>query len=215
LLKLPALNLTKLALTATASKFSNPVLNHLPGSAMNLTSALPLLMVVGLSLGPALAATPPGSYTPFTATGTVVSNHDGDTFKLATPDHGLLTIRFSGMDTPETGQAYWKSARRALARLVKDQPITVHCYKKNRDREVCRVFAGKEGQEQDVGLEMVKLGMAWHAFQFAHEQTEAERVAYKAAEEQARLAKVGIWAEPDPMAPWECRKLRKAGQKCR
>lgn len=181
---------------------------------MNLTSALPLLMVVGLSLGPALAATP-GSYTAFTATGSVIANHDGDTFKLQTPDHGLLTIRFSGMDTPETGQAFWKSARRALSGLVRGQQVTVHCYKKNRDRDVCRVFAGPVNRELDVGLEMVKLGMAWHAFQFAHEQTEAERVAYTTAEKEARLGRVGIWAEPDPQPPWECRKLRKAGQKCR
>lgn len=174
-----------------------------------------LLALTLLSSAPSASAAPSSSYTPFTATGSVVSNHDGDTFKLQTPDHGLLTIRFSGIDTPETGQAFWKSARRELARLVKDQPVTVRCYKKSHDRDVCRVFAGPVNREQDVGLEMVRQGMAWHAFQFAHEQTEAERAAYTAAEEKARLAKVGLWADPDPMPPWECRSLRRAGQKCR
>jgi endonuclease YncB( thermonuclease family) len=182
---------------------------------VNLTATLPLLMIVCLSTGPALAAAPSSSYTPFTATGSVVSNHDGDTLKLQTPDRGLLTIRFSGMDTPETGQAFWKSARRALAHLVEDQQVTVNCYKKSHDRDVCSVFAGPVNQKQDVGLEMVKLGMAWHAFQFAHEQTTGEREAYKSAEENARQEQLGLWAEPIPMAPWECRKLRKAGQKCR
>ena len=121
------------------------------------------------------------------------------------------------MDTPETGQAFWKSARRELARLVSEKPVTVHCYKKSHDREVCRVFAGTGSRERDVGLEMVKLGMAWHAFQFANEQTETERVAYKTAEEQARLGRVGLWSEPDPMAPWECRKIRRSGlrEQCR
>ena len=117
----------------------------------------------------------------------MVSNHDGDTFKLQTPDQGILTIRFSGIDTPETGQAFWKSARRALAGLVNGAPVTVRCYKKSHDRDVCRVFAGTGNREQDVGLEMVRLGMAWHAFQFTHEQTTGEREAYKAAEEKARL----------------------------
>lgn len=155
------------------------------------------------------------SYVPFETTGEVISNHDGDTFKLQTPDQGVLTVRFSGMDTPETGQAYWKSARRALSGLVRGQPVTVHCYKKSHDRDVCRVFAGTGNRVLDVGLEMVKAGMAWHAFQFVREQTEAERVAYTEAETRARHAKVGLWAESDPMPPWECRKLRKAGQKCR
>jgi endonuclease YncB( thermonuclease family) len=72
-----------------------------------------------------------------------------------------------------------------------------------------------DGRDRDVGLEMVRQGMAWHAFQFAHEQTEAERVAYKTAEEQARLGRVSLWSEPNPQPPWECRSLRRAGQKCR
>jgi len=48
---------------------------------------------------------------PFTATGSVIKNHDGDTIKLQTPDRGLLTVRFAGSDTPETGQAYWRESR--------------------------------------------------------------------------------------------------------
>ena len=113
------------------------------------------------------------------------------------------------MDTPETGQAFWKSARRELARLVENQLVTVHCYKKSHDRDVCKVFAGKE--RVDVGLEMVRQGMAWYAFQFAHEQSASERDAYKAAEAHARQERLGLWAEPDPMPPWECRKIRRAG----
>jgi len=159
----------------------------------------------------ALAA--PDNYAPFTATGSVIANHDGDTFKLQTQDHGILTIRFSGSDTPETGQSFWKSARRSLAGLVRGQPVTVRCYKKSHERDVCRVFAGTANL--DVGLEMVRLGMAWHAFQFAHEQTDAERVAYRAAEEGARSQRLGLWTEPDPQPPWACRRFRRAGQKCR
>ena len=182
---------------------------------MSATSWLGSTVVLVLTLacsGPALAATP-GSYTPFTATGSVIANHDGDTFKLQTQDRGLLTIRFSGSDTPETGQAYWKSARRELARLVSGQPVTVHCYKKSHDREVCKVFTG----QTDMGLEMVRHGMAWYAFQYAAELTTTEQLAYRSAEEKARLAKAGLWAEPDPQSPWECRKIRRAGlrQKCR
>jgi endonuclease YncB( thermonuclease family) len=184
-----------------------------PARTKRFQALLGYVLVVLACSGPALAATPSSSYTPFTATGTVVSNHDGDTFKLQTPDRDILTIRFSGIDTPETGQAFWKSARRSLAGLVRGQPVTVRCYKKSHERDVCRVFAGTASL--DVGLEIVRLGMAWHAFQFAHEQTEDERVAYKTAEEQARLGRVGLWSEPDPMAPWECRRLRRAGQKCR
>ena len=155
-------------------------------------------MVVCLSTGPALAAAPSSSYTPFTATGSVIANHDGDTFKLQTPDHGILTIRFSGIDTPETGQAFWKSARRALAGLVKARQSPSAATREWHGRDVCKVFTGKGHRKTDVGFEMVSRGMAWYAFQYAAELTTAEQLAYSAAEEKARLAKVGLWAEPDP-----------------
>lgn len=170
-----------------------------------------LIALTLLSSGPALSAAPSSSYTPFTATGSVIANHDGDTFKLQTQGHGILTVRFSGIDTPETGQSFWKSARRALARLVKDQQVTVNCYKKSHDRDVCHVFMGR----MDIGLEMVKLGMAWYAFQYAAELSPSARQAYAQAERDAKEGRLGFWAQPDPMPPWECRKLRKAGQKCR
>jgi endonuclease YncB( thermonuclease family) len=62
---------------------------------------------------------------------------------------------------------------------------------------------------------MVKAGMAWHAFQFAYEQSGSEREAYRAAEERARGLHLGLWAQPGPMVPWQCRASRRAGQKCR
>ncbi len=56
----------------------------------------------------------PGPHAPFEAKGKVIKNHDGDTIKLSTSDRELLTVRLSGADTPESGQAYWKAARDAL-----------------------------------------------------------------------------------------------------
>ena len=152
------------------------------------------------------------SYAPFTTTGTVIKNHDGDTIKLQTPDRGLLTIRFAASDTPETGQAYWKVARNVLRSPVVGKPVTASCYKRDRDkRDVCRVFVGA----MDIGLETVRRGVAWYAFQYGSELKESERHDYLAAEQLAREQRLGLWAEPDPMPPWECRKLRRAGQKCR
>ena len=119
-----------------------------------------LLALTLLSSSPALAAAPSSSYAPFTATGSVIANHDGDTFKLQTPDRGILTIRFSGIDTPETGQAFWKSARRSLAGLVRGQPVTVRCYKKSHERDVCRVFAGTARAGRGSGDGSLRNGVA-------------------------------------------------------
>ncbi len=66
-----------------------------------------------------------------------------------------------------------------------------------------------------LGWETVKRGVTWYAFQYGHELTATERQDYLAAEKLAREQRLGLWAEPDPMPPWVCRKLRKIGQKCR
>lgn len=154
----------------------------------------------------------PGPHEPFEVTGNVIKNHDGDTIKLQTADRGVIDVRFSGADTPETGQAYWRAARGFLREMVAGKPVTIWCYKKDMyEREVCHVSVGGK----DAGLTLVQQGYAWYAHMFAHELTASQQKAYPEAEEQAQLQRIGLWQDAEPMPPWECRKLRKAHQKCR
>jgi len=153
-----------------------------------------------------------GLHEPFEVTGSVIRNHDGDTITLRTDVRGIFNVRLSGADTPETGQAYWRVARDALFQLIADKPVTVRCYKQDwRKREVCH--ATVEGT--DPALLLVKEGLAWYAFMFSDELTPAMRNAYEKAEAEARQRRIGLWQEPEPMPPWECRKLRKVHQRCR
>lgn len=153
-----------------------------------------------------------GLHEPFEVIGSAIKNHDGDTITLKTDQRGIINVRLSGADTPETGQAYWRVARDALHRLIVDKPVTVRCYKQDwRKREACHAFV----DGIDPALVLVKQGLAWYAFMFADELTPAMRTVYEQAEEQARQQRIGLWQEPEPMPPWECRKLRKAHQRCR
>lgn len=159
-----------------------------------------------------LALAKPGPHPPFEVTGQVVKNHDGDTIKLDTAERGVLVIRLSGADTPETGQAYWKSARGFLKSMVAGKPTTAWCYKWDRhDREVCHVRVGN----RDLGQALIEDGYAWYAEQFASELSEAQRLAYSEGERRAQAQRLGLWQDADPMPPWECRKLKKARQHCR
>lgn len=173
--------------------------------------------ILGIVVALAVLVTAPSSareekYAPFITTGSVVKNHDGDTIHLNTSDHGVLTIRLSGADTPETGQSHWKAARDRLRERVASQAVTAECYKKDRHgRDVCHVFVG----ESDLGLEMIQSGYAWFASAFAKELNDRQQASYPAAESIARQERRGLWSEPDPMPPWECRRLRKLGDKCR
>lgn len=168
--------------------------------------------LIFLALWLPLANAKPGPHPPFEITGMVTHNPDGDTIDIQTADRGLVRVRFSGADTPETAQAFWKVARNHLSKVVKGQQTTAWCYKTDRyEREVCHVRVGS----LDVCLDLIQRGYGWYARMFSHELTNEQQAAYAAAEEQAQARKIGVWSLPDPMPPWECRKLRKAGQKCR
>lgn len=159
-----------------------------------------------------MAIAKPGPHPPFETTGVVTANHDGDTLKLQTADRGLLVVRLSAADTPETGQAYWRAARGHLRQLVSGKQTTVWCYKRDRnEREVCHVKV----DTQDVSEALIRQGYAWYAHMFGNEFSPEQREVYAQVEKDARAQRLRLWSDPDPMPPWECRKLRKAHQKCR
>lgn len=62
---------------------------------------------------------------------------------------------------------------------------------------------------------MLQRRMAWHTVKYRHEQPTAEQSAYAAAETAAKARGLGLWSEPSPQEPSECRDLRKQRQKCR
>lgn len=51
----------------------------------------------------------------------------------------------------------------------------------------------------DVNAEMVRVGMAW-----VYDKYVTDRSPY-ALQDAAKAARRGLWADPDPMPPWEWR----------
>jgi endonuclease YncB( thermonuclease family) len=80
---------------------------------------------------------------------------------------------------------------------------TVRVEWKKRDgygRIIGRIYLG----DWDISLEMVKDGMAWHYKKYSKEAALAD------AEKEARKARRGLWADKDPVPPWEWRRELKA-----
>lgn len=144
--------------------------------------------------------------------GHFVAAPDGDTLHVQTETRGLVKVRVAGIDTPERGQANWRVARTHLISFAENKQIALDCFKKDRyERSVCRVAVNGE----DLGASLVAAGLAWHYKRYESEQPPAERKLYAELEEFAKGKRIGIWQEPDPMAPDICRKERQAGRKCR
>ena len=136
------------------------------------------------------------------ATGRVVGVIDGDTLDILTAGFETLRVRLSGIDAPELGQAFGRNAKAALSSLVFARSVAIEWRKRDRyDRVVAKVtFEGR-----DIALEMLTLGMAWHYRQFESEQRVADRGRYQEAENRARAARRGLWADAVPVPPWEYR----------
>jgi endonuclease YncB( thermonuclease family) len=139
--------------------------------------------------------------------------HDGDTF-TCDPQGGVrpaVTVRPAGFDAPETGQAHWRASRDRL-RTLAGSGTQISCYKTDRyGREVCRVRAPNDS---DVVEEMLREGLGWHFLQYIAEETPDEQARYAKAERAARAAHRGLWSDSNPLAPWECRHMKRKHGHC-
>lgn len=67
--------------------------------------------------------------------------------------------------------------------------------------------------DRDANLAQVDAGLACWYRKYAKEQTALQRADYEAAENRARSASKGLWAEPGAVPPWDWRKERH-GDRC-
>ena len=135
--------------------------------------------------------------------GQVVKVLDGDTYDLLLEDNTTIRIRMDGIDAPEKGMPFSKKARKYLGDLCKNQTIKVEKTKEDHYGRILGFSYLEDGRE--LSREMLKAGYAWHYKQYNSDSELAD------LEEEARLAKRGLWQDKNPMAPWENRKLHRQG----
>ena len=138
-----------------------------------------------------------------TLTGRVVRITDGDTLVILDSSDAQHKIRLSGIDAPERGQAFGTKSKEHLSSSVAGKFVVVEYEKRDRSKRIVgKVLLSGE----DMNLEQIKAGLAWHYKKYQNEQTTADRVKYSDAEREARMAKRGLWQDANPMPPWDYRK---------
>lgn len=141
-----------------------------------------------------------------TISGRVVGISDGDTVTVLDSTNTQYKIRLSGIDAPEKKQAFGNVAKKTLSDLIYDKQVDVSYSKLDRyQRVVGKILLGS----QDVNLEMIKAGMAWHYKKYQKEQPFEDRLNYLQAEVAAKEQKRGLWADAEPIAPWDFRKQKR------
>jgi micrococcal nuclease len=126
----------------------------------------------------------------------VVGISDGDTMTLLV-DSKPLKIRLANIDAPEKKQAFGQRSKESLSDICWGTDATYETQAIDRyGRTVAVVFCN--GTE--ANKEQVRRGLAWKYTKYNKDQS------LPAIEAEARNAKFGLWADRDPVPPWEFRK---------
>ena len=131
-------------------------------------------------------------------TGQVVGVLDGDTLEVLNSHH-TERIRLSGIDCPEKGQAYGQKAKQTASALVFGKEVTLQTFGKDKYRRTIADVRLPDGS--NVNHALVKEGWCWWYRKYAPVNTTLERL-----EAEARESRMGLWADPHPVPPWEWRK---------
>lgn len=135
-----------------------------------------------------------------TLSGRVVKVTDGDTIQVLV-NGKAEKIRLAGIDCPEKKQPFGQAATRHTLKLAAQKIVTVQVETTDRyGRKVAEVFL-PEGQS--LNRELVRSGYAWWFRKYSTDQALGD------LETEARVARRGLWADSNPVAPWEWRKARR------
>lgn len=135
-----------------------------------------------------------------TLKGKVVRVADGDTLTVLDETQTQHKVRLNKIDAPEKKQAYGEASKKHLSQYVFGKDVKVEFEKRDRyGRILGIVYLGA----LDVNLQMVKDGYAWH-YKFYDKTT-----SYAEAEKEAREKKLGLWVDPNPVEPYQFRKMKR------
>ena len=140
---------------------------------------------------------PPANRSAGTHLWRVVGVHDGDTVTCLDESNQQQKVRLAEIDAPEIGQDYGKVSREVLAEMVFGK--TVEVTEDGKDR-YGRWIGHLTSNGVDVNRQMIATGNAWHYEDYSRDTSLA------ALQSQAQSQRLGLWAQPNPVAPWDYRK---------
>lgn len=151
----------------------------------------------------------------YTLSGKIVQVSDGDTVNILV-NQQTHRIRLASIDAPETahgsnrpGQPYGEASRKHLADSVAGKTLTLICFEKDQyGRDVCDIPVG----DTTANRLQVQHGMAWANQQGGGKYLRDQKLVE--FEKKAKQAKLGLWAEPQAVAPWVWRHDCWQKQKC-
>lgn len=109
-------------------------------------------------------------------------------------------VRLVGISCPREGQPFHQTAKGFAASLAAGLSVTVKPLKVDKKGRTVGEVTLPDGRS--LGRELLEYGCAWW-----NSRTSVDP-AMKGVEERARRAQRGLWSDPNPVPPWEFRKMR-------
>jgi endonuclease YncB( thermonuclease family) len=134
----------------------------------------------------------------------VVGIADGDTLTALCPGKERIKVRLAEIDAPEKAQPFGVRSRQSLSDLCFGTKANIRrtgidTYGRTLARVTC---AGT-----DVNAEQVQRGLAW-VYDYYAKDTRLYQL-----QNDARHARIGLWADARPVPPWKWRRAQRNGQK--
>jgi endonuclease YncB( thermonuclease family) len=125
----------------------------------------------------------------------VVGVIDGDTI-IVNNGATKRTVRLSDIDAPEMRQLGGRAAKEYLSNMIIGKAVKIEGLSTD---DYGRMIGRITVDEKSVNGAMIASGNAWHYKKYSKDLRLSEMEAV------ARRNRVGLWADSDPMAPWELR----------
>lgn len=132
--------------------------------------------------------------------GRVVRVVDGDTL-IVLAGRDQVRVRLAGIDAPERpGQDFSAASRDSLAQIVAGKVVSVTY--DTRD-QYGRVIGQVNASGVNANTQQLQRGYAWVYARFNSNPVD------HAIQAKARFRRIGLWADPAPIPPWQWRHVRK------
>jgi micrococcal nuclease len=133
-------------------------------------------------------------------TGKVVSIADGDTITILDSFKTQHKIRLYGIDTPEKGQAFGDAAKKYTSKLVAGKTVDVKAYDTDKYGRTVGVVVA---DGVNVNQSLLSAGLAWQYQKYCKASFCGD---WLRLEKNANTSNIGLWADNDPVPPWDWRK---------
>jgi endonuclease YncB( thermonuclease family) len=133
---------------------------------------------------------------------------DGDTviLEIGWSEH---KIRLDSIDCPEDGQYWGDIATYGLLKILSKETVRVEEHgidNYGRTLATLYVWNRKTGDWMNVNERMVTLGHAWVMRRYYNHLPKDRQTKLNQLERWAKSKNIGLWHDPNPIAPWNWRK---------